>query len=145
MDSTTSPTKSEIVLFVGSNPSNASTCDVAFHGSTKSSKILTEWCKDITIGKMMINVTTTKTNNNRPLTNAEISDALPALKSAIEALSPCKVVALGKTAVRALTLLHQAHYEMPHPSGRNRKLNDKAYEAEKVKGLVEYVHKPNQD
>ncbi len=140
MDSTTSLTKSRetIVLFVGSNPSNASLCDTAFHGSTRSSQILTRWCQDIPLGKMMVNVLTKKTENNRPLTIAEIKEALPQLQSTIDALSPCKVIALGKTAARALTLLRQPHYEMPHPSGRNRKLNDKKYEAEKVKGLIEF-------
>lgn len=140
--SITSPTASDkiTVLFVGSNPSNASTVDAAFHGSTKSSKILTRWTKDIDAIKIYINVLNEKTENNRPLKNSEIKSNLPQLKTNIQAINPDRVVALGKTAAKALTLLHIAHYEMPHPSGRNRKLNDKNYEEQKVKGLTEYCH-----
>jgi hypothetical protein len=40
-----------------------------------------------------------------------------------------KVVALGKAAEKALKKLKVPHYPMPHPSGRNRLLNDTEYEA----------------
>jgi hypothetical protein len=40
-----------------------------------------------------------------------------------------KVVALGKSAEKALSKLKVPHYPMPHPSGRNRLLNDTEYEA----------------
>jgi len=40
-----------------------------------------------------------------------------------------KIVALGKAAEKALTKLKVPHYPMPHPSGRNRLLNDVEYEA----------------
>lgn len=39
-----------------------------------------------------------------------------------------KVVALGKAAEKALTKLGVPHYPMPHPSGRNRLLNDAEFE-----------------
>jgi hypothetical protein len=39
-----------------------------------------------------------------------------------------KVVALGKSAEKALTKLKVPHYPMPHPSGRNRLLNDAEFE-----------------
>jgi uracil-DNA glycosylase len=124
------------ILFVGSNPSNASTCDIAFHGSTKSSKILTEWTKDIQGTKMHVNVLNQKTKNNRPLTASEVKVALPRL--AIDLAGVDKIVALGKTAAKALSQLGVSFYEMPHPSPRNRLLNDPAYTTEKVKGLISY-------
>jgi len=40
-----------------------------------------------------------------------------------------KIIALGKSAEKALTKLGVPHYPMPHPSGRNRLLNDTDYEA----------------
>lgn len=126
------------ILFVGSNPSNASTCDVAFHGSTRSSQILTGWIKDIRGCKMHINVLNKKTENNRPLTTQEVNDSLEKLREQLNMIKADRVVALGKTAAKALTLLGVVHYEMPHPSGRNRKLNDASYVAEKVKGLTNY-------
>lgn len=126
------------ILFVGSNPSNASTVDVAFHGSTRSSKLLTEWTKDISGMKVHINVMNQKTSNNRPLKKSEVDASLQRLAQDVEGLKPDKIIALGKTAANALTLLHLAFYEMPHPSGRNRKLNDQKYVQEKVKGMLQY-------
>lgn len=129
----------KVILFVGSNPSRASTTEAAFHGSTKSSKILTAWTENVRGIKMHVNVLNKKTENNRPLKTSEIQLNLDLLKSNIEGISPDHVVALGKTASKALTLLGIKHYEMPHPSGKNRKLNDKKFVAEKIKGLLEYV------
>lgn len=126
------------ILFVGSNPSNASTVDVAFHGSTRSSKLLTEWTKDISGMKVHINVMNQKTSNNRPLKKSEVDASLQRLAQDVEGLKPDKIIALGKTAANALTLLYLAFYEMPHPSGRNRKLNDQKYVQEKVKGMLQY-------
>jgi|GEM_PF-6223844 len=129
----------KVVLFVGSNPSNASTCDAAFHGSTKSSKILTGWCEGLPGMKMHINVLDKKTEDNRPLKVGEIKSNLEDLKEKIRWIKPDAIVALGKTATKALELIEANFYEMPHPSGRNRLLNDPAYVAEKIKGLIDYV------
>jgi uracil-DNA glycosylase family 4 len=129
-----------VVLFVGSNPSNASTCDVAFHGSTKSSKVLTEWIKHIPAGNMVmyINVLNKKTENNRPLKKSEVTSNLEQLKSQLSGIRPTRIVALGKTASTALTLLGQSHLQMPHPSGLNRQLNDQEFVEQKMKELAEY-------
>ena len=142
MDSITSSTKSDlvpVVLFVGSNPSNASTCDIAFHSSTKSSQILTGWTSHIKSRTFMhVNVSNNKTKDNRPLKQSEIDENIDRLLRLISSIQPCYVVALGQTAAKALRKINQPHYEMPHPSGRNRKLNDKRYVEEKIKGLVEF-------
>ena len=127
-----------IILFVGSNPSNASLTDIAFHAETKSSKILTSWSKNLDGIKMHINVLNKKTENNRPLKISEIGGNLEQLKSQLNIISPNRIIALGKTAARALTLLGVDFFEMPHPSGRNRLLNDRAYVEEKIKALTEY-------
>ena len=149
MDSTTSNTKFSpiVVLFVGSNPSNASVMDVASHGSTKSSKILTEWLRSIPADRLpiYINVMNKKTVGNRPLKQSEIKANLELLSQRLETIKPEYVVALGKSASTALTLLGKPHYEMPHPSGRNRKLNDKKFVEGKIKGLTEFVSKPIQE
>jgi uracil-DNA glycosylase len=131
-----------IVLFVGSNPSNSSETDTAFHGSTRSSKILTEWCSHIE-GAMFvhINVLSSKTPNNRPLSRKEILSSLESLQENLRGIKPDKIVALGKTASAALTLLHVDFFEMPHPSGRNRLLNDKDYMAKKLINLKRYANK----
>ncbi len=38
-----------------------------------------------------------------------------------------KVVALGNNASSLLTMLKVPHFKLPHPSGRNRQINDKAF------------------
>lgn len=140
-DTTTSNITSalpKVILFVGSNPSNKSTCDTAFHWTTRSSQILTAWSKDLTGIKCHINVLNQKTEDNRPLKKSEIKLNLERLASDIKGLGATHIVALGKTASTALTMLGVEYYEMPHPSGRNRLLNDPEYVVEKVKGLQEF-------
>jgi uracil-DNA glycosylase len=127
---------STIILFVGSNPSTASTTDQAFHKSTRSCKILTEWTKDIPGEKRYTNVVHQRTKDNKPLSTAEIKASLPRLAADLKGAT--KIVALGKTAAKALSMLGVQFCEMPHPSGRNRLLNDPDYVAEKIKRLQEY-------
>jgi hypothetical protein len=124
------------ILFVGSNPSKASTCDSPFHGSTRSAKILAQWTKDIQGNKAYVNVVDQKTEGNRPLKTSEIRANLS--KLAVDVARADKVVALGKTAAKALEMLGAKFCEMPHPSGRNRLLNDPRYVEQKVKSLLEY-------
>ena len=131
------------ILFLGSNPSISSLTDEAFHISTRSSQLITEWVRGIQGNLIYVNVSTQKTKNNRPLSTSEIHSNLETLSQRVTDLAPNKIVALGKTAAKALTLLHLEFYEMPHPSGCNRKLNDKKYVAEKIKGLLEYSNNPS--
>src|ERR1035437_1765012 len=105
MDFITSPILLPKILFVGSNPSNASTCDAAFHGSTKSSQILTTWCKDLVGVKIHINVLNKKTEANRPLKQVEIVSSLDRLAEDIRCIAPTKIVTLGKTASKAVSML----------------------------------------
>jgi uracil-DNA glycosylase len=87
---------------------------------------------------MHINVSNNKTEENRPLKVSEIKESLDPLMAEIVIAEADKIVALGKTAAKALTLLGVDFYEMPHPSGRNRLLNDPKYVEEKIKGLLEF-------
>jgi uracil-DNA glycosylase len=130
------------VLFVGSNPSQASKSELPFYGDTRSDKIVFSWINRLpdNCSWRLCNVADFKTENNRPLTLTEIKKSLPELSSKIG--NAHKIVALGKTAARALTLLHVDFYEMPHPSGANRKLNNKTYVEEKINGLLDYLQEP---
>jgi uracil-DNA glycosylase family 4 len=132
------------VLLVGSNPSAASKSQNPFCLSTKSGRTLAHWVSICPIYGFIsyCNVVSTATQNNRPLTTQEIKDSLSMFKSKIDVILPDKIVALGKTAEKALTLLGYDFYAMPHPSGLNRKLNDKDYIEEKIKGLRDYINKP---
>jgi uracil-DNA glycosylase len=92
---------------------------------------------------VFINVSDTVTANNRSLTVREIKSNLQALEQKIKCIRPTHIVAIGKAADRALTLLQLHFYTMPHPSGRNRVCNDGRFIAEKIKGLELFVLGPN--
>jgi uracil-DNA glycosylase len=94
---------------------------------------------------MHINVLNEKTDGNRPLRASEIKSNVPRLAEDIKGINPDRIVALGKTAARALTLLGIPFCEMPHPSGCNRKLNDPAYVQQKIKELTEFCNRVSSD
>lgn len=52
------------------------------------------------------------------------------------------VVALGGTVSRILNSLGVEHLVMPHPSYRNRRLNDKAYEDGCIRKCMDYLNVP---
>jgi len=57
-----------------------------------------------------------------------------------------KVVALGLVVSKHLDKLGIQHFRIPHPSPLNRRLNDKAYEAEMLSGLHSFLdvhHSPS--
>lgn len=133
------------ILFLGSNPSSKSVDDSAFHPYTKSGKILEAWCKDLVGAKVYINVMSDKTKNNRPMKTSEIKSNISRLSKDIKRINPDRIVALGKTATKALTLLQLKFYELPHPSGLNRKINNPQYVEEKIKKLVEFCNSTSPD
>jgi len=130
------------ILFIGSNPSQRSKSIVPFWSDTKSNKVLKQWCDQLFYGSMESlhywNVAHYPTPGNRPLKTCEIHDALPKLREKIDEICPDKIVTLGKTAEKALQLLKIEHCAMPHPSGRNRLLNDPKYVEAKIEGLKTY-------
>lgn len=148
-DSTKLPTRFRILL-LGSNPSIRSQTDLAFYNDTKSGSTLNEWIKDIDATFYYANVSHIKTENNRQLTKKEVRDSLPSLMDTLRGLRPDKIVALGKVAADALTLLRSKiegnleWLEMPHPSGLNRKLNDPNYRDQKIKELAAYCEPSRQ-
>jgi hypothetical protein len=50
-----------------------------------------------------------------------------------------KVVALGRVASKRLKCMDIPHHAMGHPSGRNRKLNDKAYVDKMIESCKAYI------
>lgn len=134
------------VLIVGSNPSTSSSTNSPFCVSTKSGIILQEWMESVSdipgIEFELANVSCKKTENNRPLRVSEIREALPDLMARIGEIGPDKVVALGKTASKALKQCQMEFFEMNHPSGLNRLNNDPQYVAQKLKELREFIESP---
>lgn len=51
-----------------------------------------------------------------------------------------KYIALGKKAAKYCREINIDYFEMPHPSGMNRKLNDKKFEKQVLSEAYEYIH-----
>jgi len=54
-----------------------------------------------------------------------------------------KVIALGNVASEALAKINIDHFKLPHPSGLNRKLNDKVYVQKVLSECKEYYENSN--
>lgn len=128
------------VVFLGSNPSCSSPYEDPFSHCKSANKMLTEWIPALGLTRAEVhfmNVANYKTPGNRALKQKEIIHEVSRL---IELTRGQVVVTLGKSAVLAMcdvvdnyrgTTDHDDHtptvIEMPHPSGRNRLLNDKGF------------------
>jgi uracil-DNA glycosylase len=126
------------IVFVGSNPSQKRKLNGAFTPDTVSGRVLHEWIRAAEIDLWhTLNIVDYITENNRPLNKSEILPHIPHIKLS---LSFCtKIVAMGKTAHKALQLAGIPHLEMPHPSGLNRKLNDPEYVSKCIAMLRDYA------
>ena len=52
-----------------------------------------------------------------------------------------KIITLGNTANEALSLLGIQHFQLPHPSGLNRKLNNKEYLTKVLSECQKYLQR----
>jgi len=114
-------------LLIGSNPSIQSPDCSPFHVSTRSRTVIDAWFKGIDTEIIYMNVCDLKMPGNKPLTRKIITESIPDLKIRLQRYPGAKIVTVGKTADTALTLLGVEHFELPHPSGANRLLNDPEY------------------
>jgi uracil-DNA glycosylase len=100
-----------MVLFVGDRPSTKNVDPMIPFIGTKSYDRLLDWASRLGLV-------------NFDMINSHDS----ALLTIISANAHIKIViALGNVAARRLDRAGIPHLKMPHPSGRNRKLNDKEY------------------
>lgn len=127
------------VLFVGSNPSLASPDNSAFHPNSKTRLTLDSWLKTVNCERYYVNVADYKTPNNRALTSKEIRLLLPSLETKISLHKDCKIVAVGSTAAKALKLIGADFLAIPHPSGRTRQYNDKAFKTATINALILFI------
>lgn len=113
------------VVFVGDEPSRTNIDpDIPFVGA-KCFQRLTEWIKELNVDYYIC------LNSNKD------SDMVKIDRLVKEGF---KVVALGCKASDRLVKSQINHHPMPHPSGLNRKLNDKHYMSLELMHCYEYVH-----
>jgi hypothetical protein len=103
------------IAIVASNPSHLGP-------NSPAKKVFQRWMftMGVDVPYVFLNVSNSVTPNNRPLKKSEYE--LVRLKNDLRFCS--KFLALGNTASDALTRLHVSHFKLPHPSPKNRKLND---------------------
>jgi uracil-DNA glycosylase len=98
------------VAFIGDRPSTAnSSPDIAFVG-TKSHTRLLRWISEANVSNYELHNAYDVSGNELPLPKAEM------------------YVALGAAASKRLAKANLLHLALPHPSGRNRLLNDSVQE-----------------
>lgn len=130
------------IVLVGSNPSQKSPNNSAFHPSTKSRQFVDGWFKgECGIDVDYMNLIDKKTKKNKQLSKSEIKAELDKIKSRFNSVLSVgfKIVACGKVAAMGLTMADIPHFEMPHPSGLCRFWNDKEAGEQKVKEMLEWI------
>jgi uracil-DNA glycosylase len=112
-----------VVLYVGDKPNpRISTSNLAFVG-TQSGRTLKKWHSQIdTSWDLYLAVNSV--------------DLTPSILSVAYRYN-LKIIALGNNASKALGKV--PHFKLPHPSGKNRKLNDKKWLAEQLEAARMYV------
>ena len=129
----------EIVL-VGSNPSQTSPDNSAFHPSTKSRKFIDRIFAGSGYNMTYMNLIDHKTDNNKPISKSQIRQNLDQIKDKFELKTGAKIVALGKTASDGLALAGVAHFALPHPSGLCRFWNDPAAAEVKIREMFIWIN-----
>ncbi len=114
------------ILFVGDTPSkNNIYKDIAFIG-TPSHKNLLKWIEELGCGDNYI-----MRNSNSHGLLMQIHD--------FYVYGSYTVIALGEKASKRLKEYRVPHFKLPHPSPKNRKLNDKQFLKDSLKYLKQIL------
>ena len=133
------------VIFVGDKPSKTNIDpDVAFVG-TKSYDKLCSWIPklDISLNDIVIcNKKDIKSNSykNPKNVNDFRFEITTNVHIPFDPKKGDKVIALGAQAALYLDDIECEHFMLPHPSGLNRKLNDKKFEAKILRECREFIY-----
>ena len=115
-----------MIVFVGDKPSRLNKDpNLAFVGA-KCYKRLLKWITFLDA-------------ENYKLINSHNSDCSLAIQY-LNIFPHIKFIALGKVASARLQRLDVVHYKLDHPSGLNRKLNDKQYEFDMLNKCREWLY-----
>lgn len=104
-----------MIIFVGDEPSSKNTNpDIPFLG-TRSWASLNQW----------IDLLRIRDTNIITISNSDTQDQLEVIEYYHS--KGAKIIALGNKAAGRLTKLNIQYFKLPHPSPRNRQLNDPTY------------------
>jgi G:T/U-mismatch repair DNA glycosylase len=118
------------VLIVGQNPGNN---PKAFHYKNHTIDRLNKWCDFLGIYNY------TFMNCVQERGEAKIKDVdFDFLKKNAEGFD--KIICLGSFASICLNRINKSHFKLPHPSPRNRLMNDKKYVNQILSECREYIN-----
>lgn len=112
------------VIFIADQPSTKNKSQDMPLVGTKSYRTLLNWIADMDVD----------------VTNIAIYNQSDKPFSYGRPVSFHKIIALGKNASAYLKNKNIKYFELPHPSGRNRKLNDKKYVKQMLKQCRDYIY-----
>lgn len=115
-----------MILFVGDRPSKRTHPTIAFKGAASEQR-LKAWISFLSHADEFVKVI------NRTDHQFELILVLAQQRNV-------SVVALGNEASKALKSLSVSHYKLPHPSGRNRKINDESYVNQKLSECKQWLN-----
>lgn len=125
------------IVFVGDKPSKKNVNPKIPFVGTQSYKKLLEW-----IWEMDINITNVELRNaSEPWVEGYL--AMCEKLGNDNVIDDIKFVCLGNKASDLFTKYSHPHFKLPHPSGLNRKTNDKKYIKEQLKLCKEYINERN--
>lgn len=127
------------VVFVGDAPSKKNKDPKSAFVGTKSYDKLCTW-----IPKLDISINNVYICNREHITARgtwfDVSTPEIALELGVTPYEQDKVIALGDKASKYLTQIGCEHFKLPHPSGRNLKLNDEKLVRNVLKQCKEFIH-----
>lgn len=129
------------ILIVGQNPSKKNLDpDIAFNG-TESGYRLGNWVIHLGLYNGEYDVINCSDSLTPKWTKTSLKNIATTMQYVYDTNKKYnKVLALGNIASKILTLADIPHFKLPHPSGRNRKLNSPTYVEEQLNKCREYVH-----
>ncbi len=129
------------ILVLGQNPSRKNTDpNVPFEG-TQSDVVLQSWLDQIIPYDYspLVEVMNCSDRVDFKPTAQTIADLSDRIRYVVNEQRFDKVIALGSIASEILDKAGIVYFPLPHPSGRNRKLNDKTYISEQLELAKRYL------
>lgn len=127
------------LLIVGQNPSKKNTYNNTPFIGTKSGINLTVWLEKINLHITQCPMINCSDDVDCKFNKKDIIKAAFKIGGEMVNTNPDKILTLGNIAHKILARCRIDHFALPHPSGRNRKLNDKQWLDNQLKLAKEYI------